>query len=369
MASLLTTRQPFKSIFLLLSTAYTAARIPFWIVFFIPAALRQHRQWTFRQAFVVRVLTAFLKTMSIAEHGKATPLKGKASKGWVVISPARPDAYTGVVIKDKKTTPETIGGTWYPKTLEKYAGEEIVLHVHGGAFVIGDGRAGDSGFTATTLLKHTKASYMFFPQYRLSCNDSPFPAALQDVITSYLYLTETLAIPANKITISGDSAGGNLCLSLLRYIADSPDAGLPSPRCAWLWSVWVDPGRALIKPPFFAANAHTDYLNDAFGTWGARAYTPRPETGLTMTHPNIRFTEAPFATPTPLFFSQGGCEALCHDIIKVGEAFKVVPGNKVELQVQDKAVHDIILLGNIVGFEKEAIEAAKAADLFLDGCK
>ena len=365
MAGSLITRQPFKTLYYLVATAYMGIRIPFWIIYFIPSFLRQHPQWSFRQALVVRVLSAVLNTMSLTENGTATPLSGNAKKGWVVVQPARADAYTGVVSKDKLTKPVPIGGTWYPKTLQKYNGEDIVLHIHGGAFVIGDGRPADSGFTAQSILKHSKAKYAFFPQYRLSCNGAPFPAGLQDVITSYVYLTETLEIPASKITISGDSAGANLSMSLLRYIADHPGANLPNPACAWLWSLWVDPGKSLVGG-HFSTNAHTDYLNDAFGAWGARTYTPRRETGLTIAHPNICFTGNAFATPTPLFFAIGECEALQKDILQAAQEFKKVPGNKVEIQVQDKAVHDIILLGNIVGFEKENTAAVKAANKFLE---
>jgi hypothetical protein len=88
-----------------------------------------------------------------------------------------------------------------------------------------------------------------------------------------------------------------------------------------------------------------------------------------MAHPNICFIGTAFATPTPLFFSIGECEALCADMAKVYQEFKAIPGNTVELQVQTSAVHDIILVGDIVGFEKEAIVATKAANKFLESCK
>jgi acetyl esterase/lipase len=370
MASRLITYQPIKSIFLLFSVALITARIPFWIVYFVPSFLRQHPEWTYKQALAVRVLKGWLNSISLAEHGPSTPLRGKVSKGWVVIQPAKSNVYTGVVIQDKEIKPEPIGGTWYPKTLEKYNGGEIVLHTHGGAFVVGDGRPGDSGFTAKTILKNTKVSHVFFPQYRLSSNGARFPAALQDVITSYHYLTEALAIPAEKITVSGDSAGGNLTLSLLRYIADNPKAGLPNPGCAWLWSMWADPGTSLITDaPFFASNTQTDYLTDTFTSWGARTYKPSPESGLTLAHPNICFVGTPFATPTPVFFSVGECEGLYPDIVKVYEGLKTVSGNKVDLYIENKAAHDIILVGPIIGFEKQADEAARRANRFLEGCK
>jgi acetyl esterase/lipase len=116
--------------------------------------------------------------------------------------------------------------------------------------VIGDGRQADCGFAAKNLLEHTSATHVICPQYRLASNPGGrFPAQLQDAITSLLYLTEEMQVPASKITISGDSAGGNLCLALLRYISDNPKAAVPSPGCAFLWSPWVDPVCARYSSP------------------------------------------------------------------------------------------------------------------------
>lgn len=77
----------------------------------------------------------------------------------------------------------------------------------------------------------------------------------------------------------------------------------------------------------------------------------------------------PFATPTPVFFSVGECESLYPDIVKVYEGLKTVSGNKVDLYIENKAAHDIILVGPIIGFEKQADEAARRANSFLEGCK
>jgi len=75
------------------------------------------------------------------------------------------------------------------------------------------------------------------PQYRLSLNDSTrFPAGLQDVVTSYCYLTQELGVPASKIVLSGDSAGANLVLAFVKYLADyGSQIQLDSPKAAWLW--------------------------------------------------------------------------------------------------------------------------------------
>lgn len=120
-----------------------------------------------------------------------------------------------------------------------------------GAYVIGDGRQDNCGFAAKALLQQTSATHVLCPQYRLAANPGGrFPSQLQDAITSLLYLIEEIKVPAGQITISGDSAGGNLCLALLRYIADNPKAAIPSPGCAFLWSPWVDP----VFPPLCHLN-------------------------------------------------------------------------------------------------------------------
>jgi acetyl esterase/lipase len=365
--------QPGKFIWTLWALTFNAMRLPFWMIYFMPQFLRQNPKWTYSQALRVRILQEFLKNVWLMEVRTPTELKaGKEGDKFVIIHPAKAEKYIGTVAQDFEVRPETIGGTWFPnRPVTASAAGDVVLHFHGGAYVIGDGRIDDAGFAAKTMIENTPATHVFCPQYRLASNPGGrFPAPLQDAITSLLYLTENLRIPANKITISGDSAGGHLCLALLRYIADNPDAKLPNPHCAWLWSPWVDPQGSLIEGYFErSSNASTDYLTDGFGAWGARALAPSEATKLTLAHPNLTFLGTAFATPTPLFFSVGECEMLFNDDVKAYQEFKAIPGNKVELQIESKAVHDIILVGAIVGFQKEATIAAKRAGEFLKGCK
>jgi len=365
------TTYPGKFLWTLWALTLNAVRLPFWLIYLIPSSLRQNKNWTYRQAVGVRILKAFLGYMSVIEIKIPTPLKpGREGDAFVVIQPGKSSKYVGVVASDSQTKPETIGGTWYPKRPSS-ASEigNVVLHFHGGAYVIGDGRKADAGFAAKTLIGNTSATHVFAPQYRLASNGARFPAQLQDGITSILYLHETLNIPASRILISGDSAGANLCLSLLRYIADNQEAKLPQPVCAWLWSPWVNPGDTL-TPGNFSQSPHepTDYLNESFGQWGARSITPNAASGVTLKHPNIDIQNNAFETPTPLFFSAGECEMLFHDIVKTCDAFKSISGNKVALEIEKGAVHDIILIGKVVGMEKEAAFGVKRAENFWKSC-
>jgi hypothetical protein len=126
-----------------------------------------------------------------------------------------------------------------------------------------------------------------------------------------------------------------------------------------------------LVPGSFSSSPYepTDYLNESFGAWGARAITPSKASGITLEHPNICITGNAFATPTPLYFSVGECEMLYPGDVKSYEEFNAIPGNKAKLEIEKAAVHDIILIGNAVGFEKEAALAAKRAGEFLKSCQ
>jgi len=366
----LITSHPGKFLWILLAIGFNMARLPFWMLYYLPSSTRPTKKWTYNQAIRRRIFHALLTNGSLIEMKTPESLKpGKEGKQFVLIEPAPSSSYKGIVLKDKEIKPKAIGGTWYPVPLEKYKGtEEVVMHFHGGAFVIGDGRKDDAGALAKTILDNTPATHVFCPQYRLSSNPlGRFPAALQDVITSLQHLVQVVGVPADRVTISGDSAGGNIALALLRYIHDHPDAMVPSPGAAFLWSPWVDPSHSLIPGAFDGID--TDFVPENFGAWGAKCYAPSEATGITLLNPHIRFIENPFPTPTALFISVGECEALCGDILKVYEELNAVQGNKVELKIEEGAPHDSILVAPISGWGLTAVETAKAAGVFLQGLK
>ena len=290
---------------------------------------------------------------------------GKEKERFVILKPATTSSYIGPAL-DSSIKPVQIGSTWTPAPLTAHNsnGADVVLHFHGGAYVIGTGRDDDTGFLAKTMLKHAGVSHVFTPQYRLSSNPGGrFPAALQDAITSYSYLVNELGIPASRITISGDSAGGNLTLALLRYISvHGQEVNLPWPGCIWLWSPWVDVGAAMDTRNIGQSPQYgTDYLGPNFGSWGAWAYCEH----LDPKNPFISHLGSPFASKSPIWIQTGRAEVLYDDDKKIAEELKGVKGNKVDLLVKPDCPHDIILVGPVAGFAKEAGECAKEAGEFL----
>lgn len=104
----------------------------------------------------------------------------------------------------------------------------------------------------------------FSLDYRLSSTTAPnpFPAPIIDAISAYSYLVHTMGFLPENIIVAGDSAGGNLALSFIRYLVDhssSPDFSLPVPGALFLSSPWADLSDSYfhLVPPHAR---HADYL-------------------------------------------------------------------------------------------------------------
>ncbi len=101
-----------------------------------------------------------------------------------------------------------------------------ILHLHGGGYITGSAY----GYRplAGALAAATGAAVLV-PDYRLA-PEHPFPAALEDATRTYRWLLDQGAAPQD-LTVSGDSAGGGLAVSLLLKLKQE---GLPQPGRAVL---------------------------------------------------------------------------------------------------------------------------------------
>ena len=90
-----------------------------------------------------------------------------------------------------------------------------LLHLHGGWFNLG------SAVAYRHLVGHiarAAGAIAFIPDYRLA-PEYPFPAAIEDTMASLRGLTER---SIRAVAVTGDSAGGNLALSLLLRVTSAP---------------------------------------------------------------------------------------------------------------------------------------------------
>jgi monoterpene epsilon-lactone hydrolase len=96
-----------------------------------------------------------------------------------------------------------------------------ILYLHGGAFVAGSPRTHRS---ITRRLAAETGALVLVPHYRLA-PEAVFPAQLDDCVTCYRQLLKEGYAP-ERISIAGDSAGGNL--AFMTAIA-AMKAGMPGP--------------------------------------------------------------------------------------------------------------------------------------------
>ncbi|KAL8950104.1 MAG: hypothetical protein Q9183_007548 [Haloplaca sp. 2 TL-2023] len=209
---------PFKALYATLAIITVLARLPFWFLYFLPRFMRTHPSYTLRQSLMLQLLRCFLHHASLTNfHPPWTLLPGVEKDQWERIAPSKKDIYKGV-LEDEEVKPVEVGGTWYPGPFspdnqEKRKG--VILHFHGGAYIVGDGRKADLGFGAGLLTRNTEY-WVLSLQYRISSNPGcRFPAALQDAVTGYQFLLDK-GFAANDIIVSGDSAGANLAVAFLR---------------------------------------------------------------------------------------------------------------------------------------------------------
>jgi acetyl esterase/lipase len=170
-----------------------------------------------------------------------------------------------------KVEPTTIGGVKAfavtPETVAPENRNRLLVHIHGGCYVSFPGESGTGEAIVMAGLGHFKVISI---DYRLA-PDSPYPAALDDVIPAWKTLTKTTS--PKKMAVFGNSAGGALILSMVLRakqehlplpaaiapatpMADLTDSGDSFHTNAMLDNVLVAPGANCDKRAALYVNGH-----------------------------------------------------------------------------------------------------------------
>lgn len=150
--------------------------------------------------------------------------------------------------------------------------EKVILHFPGGAFVISFGHEASGRLVLDTLAKHLRADRLLWAQYRLAADEETrFPAAIQDALNYYHYIISSVVDPKN-IILSGDSAGGNVVLALMRHLESARSPNVPLPGGAIVFSPWVRITSEATKDFTSSTNAEFDMLTGPLLQWGADSY-------------------------------------------------------------------------------------------------
>jgi acetyl esterase/lipase len=113
------------------------------------------------------------------------------------------------------------------------AANSVVLYLHGGAYTTGSlatHRRHVAQLSVAAGARVLNVDYRLAPEH-------PHPAAVDDAVTAYRWLTTVAAILPERVVLCGDSAGGGLAVATLVALRD---AGDPLPAGAALISPWTD---------------------------------------------------------------------------------------------------------------------------------
>jgi monoterpene epsilon-lactone hydrolase len=261
------------------------------------------------------------------------------------------DAMLGMMpdAEDMTLAPVDAGGVpaeW--STAEVTDSGRVVVYFHGGAYVMGS-IATHRGLVAH-IARRTGARVLSV-DYRLA-PEHPFPAAVDDAVAAYRFVLES-GVPAAKIAIAGDSAGGGLtaaCLVALR------DAGETMPGAAVCISPWLD-------------------LSQSFASWESKA-----KDDPLLEHEQIQICaeayldgadpKAPTASPvfadlrglSPLLVQVGGAEVLVDESVEFAKRAKAA-GVDATIDVAEDMIHVWHAFADLLPEGRDALDELAA---FLD---
>lgn len=206
------------------------------------------------------------------------------------------DAIGAESVVSKEVREENVQGTWLVPTSPS---PMTLLYLHGGGFAFYPKDSYRNLIALITLAANTKT---FALDYRLA-PEHPFPAALDDARTAYLWMLRNGTDP-RQLAIAGDSAGGNLTLALL---CDLRDRNLPLPALG----ICLSPATEFdtIRPSM-TTNEFSDWISGPMALRWRDWYCREEE----RTHPLVSPIHADLRGLPPIYVQAGEGEILYDSI-------------------------------------------------------
>lgn len=220
----------------------------------------------------------------------------------------------------------------------------VLLYFHGGGFVFASLRT--HGTLIGALARAARARTLAF-DYRLA-PEHPAPAAVEDALAAYRHLLAQ-QVPARRIVLAGDSAGGTLVLNVLLALRD---AGEPLPAAGVALSPWVDLG---CSGASFRTNEAFDFVAEVHCRLAAASYLA----GADPRRPDISPLFAELHGLPPLLVHVGEAEVLRDQVYAFVERARAA-GVAVELSAYPDMVHVWHMLRSATPEAQRAIDEVGA---------
>ena len=201
----------------------------------------------------------------------------------------------------------------------------VLMFFHGGGYCSGSIVSHRRMVTEAGRAAHMRTLAV---NYRLA-PENPYPAAHEDAMTAWRFLRKQ-GIAAGNIAVGGDSAGGNLTITLINRLRA---AGEEQPACAWLASPWTDltmSGASLATKDAIDPLIHKAYLEEL-----ADAYVPPP---IDRKDPLISPLFSDLRGFPPTIVQVGSAETLLDDAVRFARAAGLADVN-VTFEVWPHMIH------------------------------
>lgn len=271
--------------------------------------------------------------LSIGKKVKSGELRKKLVKSegeWKV-----PEEYNMTRIDLEKFTMKLLS----PKTNPNFS--KVILQLHGGGYM-GAIRNIYYNF-ALWYSERSKGCCVLCPDYRIAPED-PYPAALEDALTSYQWLLSR-GYDSSQIILAGDSAGGGLAMALTMYLRDH---GMPLPCGIVAMSPWTD---LTASGESYESNFEKDAL---FGKTKESIIFMNDYPGEEeKNHPYISPAFGDYRDFPPMLIQVGSTEMLLSDAMIATEKARE-KGSKVRLSIYEDMFHVFQMAGMLMPESKKA---------------
>ncbi len=282
--------------------------------------------WT----WALETTTHFMKAQTSAAHRMADYREARAFEDALI--------FTSPVLERVRTEPVDlpVRGQWfYPDNL---SGSRTVLYLHGGGFTfyIKTHQALIAQVALAAQARTFALDYPLIPE-------ESFPAQLDAAVAAYAWLLESGVRP-EQLVIAGDSAGGNLSITLLLALKAR---GLPLPALAVCLCPWTDlsnPGESM------RTNAANDWIEPVMARHWADLYCKNSDPNNPLVSPAQADLRG-----LPLVYIQAGSAEILYDMICAFASRAAQQGAPVQLEVWQNMPHDFQAFGDLLPESQQAL--------------
>lgn len=247
--------------------------------------------------------------------------------------------------------------------------QKTIVYFHGGGYVMSATPALFQYLIDTLIAQGTDTAVLVLA-YTLA-PEAHYPTQLKQAIELLRHLIETEKRDPSNLTLGGDSAGGNLTLSVLSHLShphpEIPALEIPAPlHAAFLLSPWVSFNT---HTPSYVTNAERDAFDARPLTRWSAAFlnSSSPFAGDFYSEPCTAppsWWEATAGVVGEVLIWGGSYEILLDGIEEFARRFEKGyggSGGKVTTVITDKAAHEEMIIERMLGYKQKS-ESARAVE-------